>query len=215
MSTYCISDIHGEYERYISMLEHIKFSDRDTLYVLGDCIDRKPDGIRVLQDIMSRPNVHLILGNHEAMMLDSFRDPDNTAAISLWKQNGGGRTRRHLRYRCTEAERRVILNFVSSLPDHLEINVAGSAYYLVHGYPGFSHIDRIWGRPESDSAVPIIGKTAIIGHTPTVYLHGEGNEPFRIYHGAGFIDIDCGCGNETPLRRLACLRLDDMAEFYV
>ena len=30
------------------------------------------------------------------------------------------------------------------------------------------------------------------------------------------IDIDCGCGNlRSEHRRLACLRLDDMAEFYV
>ncbi len=30
------------------------------------------------------------------------------------------------------------------------------------------------------------------------------------------IDIDCGCGNRNAAhRRLACLRLDDMAEFYV
>ncbi len=30
------------------------------------------------------------------------------------------------------------------------------------------------------------------------------------------IDIDCGCGHQkTAYRRLACLRLDDLAEFYV
>ena len=39
---------------------------------------------------------------------------------------------------------------------------------------------------------------------------------FFIMHGNGIIDIDCGCGHQkTAHRRLACLRLDDMAEFYV
>ena len=35
-------------------------------------------------------------------------------------------------------------------------------------------------------------------------------------HRDNIIDIDCGCGNlRSEHRRLACLRLDDMAEFYV
>lgn len=42
------------------------------------------------------------------------------------------------------------------------------------------------------------------------------DEDYSIWHGNGIIDIDCGCGNlNAPHRRLACLRLDDMAEFYV
>ena len=59
--------------------------------------------------------------------------------------------------------------------------------------------------------------TAIIGHTPTVYLEDDGESPFHIVHRPKqrFIAIDCGCGNKTPRRRLACLRLDDMKEYYV
>lgn len=42
------------------------------------------------------------------------------------------------------------------------------------------------------------------------------DEEHRIWHGNNIIDIDCGCGNlRSEHRRLACLRLDDMAEFYV
>lgn len=37
---YCLSDIHGEFERFRRMLELIQFSGDDTLYVLGD-VDRK------------------------------------------------------------------------------------------------------------------------------------------------------------------------------
>ena len=40
------------------------------------------------------------------------------------------------------------------------------------------------------------------------------DEDSSIWHGNGIIDIDCGNLN-APHRRLACLRLDDMAEFYV
>ena len=66
---YVISDIHGHYDKYRKMLEVIDFKDYDVLYVLGDVLDRGPDGIKVLQDMMFRPNVIPILGNHEYMAM--------------------------------------------------------------------------------------------------------------------------------------------------
>ena len=48
MSTYVISDIHGQYKAYKKMLREIDFKPEDTLYVLGDAIDRGPNGIKVL-----------------------------------------------------------------------------------------------------------------------------------------------------------------------
>ncbi|MBQ8662705.1 MAG: metallophosphoesterase [Eubacterium sp.] len=45
----------------------IDIKEEDTLYVLGDVIDRGPYGMKILQDMMMRPNVIPILGNHEYM----------------------------------------------------------------------------------------------------------------------------------------------------
>ena len=64
---YCMSDIHGESERYFQMLKEIQFSSDDQLYIIGDVIDRGPGGIEILKDIMPRENVVLLLGNHELM----------------------------------------------------------------------------------------------------------------------------------------------------
>ena len=102
---YCVSDIHGEILRWKSMLELIRFSDDDTLYVLGDVIDRNPFGIKILQDIMSRPNVHMIVGNHEDMMLQTFWSNNDYDARRLWKYNGGGSTYRTMVYKIPTAER--------------------------------------------------------------------------------------------------------------
>lgn len=41
---YAMSDIHGCYEKYRDMLETIKFAADDTLYVLGDVLDRGRTG---------------------------------------------------------------------------------------------------------------------------------------------------------------------------
>ena len=67
--TYVMSDLHGCYDKYAWMLEKIGFGDGDTLYILGDVIDRGPDGIRILLDMMGRKNVIPIIGNHESLAL--------------------------------------------------------------------------------------------------------------------------------------------------
>ena len=64
-----MSDLHGCYPAYRQALDRISFSENDTLYVLGDVIDRGKDGIRILQDMMMRVNVIPILGNHEFMAM--------------------------------------------------------------------------------------------------------------------------------------------------
>ena len=46
---YAMSDLHGCYEKYIKMLDKINFSDSDTLYILGDVVDRGDGGIKLLQ----------------------------------------------------------------------------------------------------------------------------------------------------------------------
>ena len=66
MSTYVCSDIHGQYDLYKTMLNEINFTSEDHFYILGDMIDRGEDGIRVLQDVASRPNVTCLLGNPHA-----------------------------------------------------------------------------------------------------------------------------------------------------
>ena len=64
---YVMSDLHGCYDKYKQMLEKIKFNSEDTLYVLGDIVDRGDDGINILLDMMKRTNVVPLLGNHEYM----------------------------------------------------------------------------------------------------------------------------------------------------
>lgn len=66
MSTYVMSDIHGCYDEFISMLERIKFSENDSLIIAGDCIDRGKQSYEMLKWIDNcPPNVTLLRGNHE------------------------------------------------------------------------------------------------------------------------------------------------------
>lgn len=219
--TYVLSDVHGELDRWQRMLQLIDFSDEDTLIVIGDVIDRKKHGVDILLDIMRRPNVFFVRGNHEELMLQTFWGNNDFDARQLWKQNGGGNTYRKMVYQTSTEDRLRILRFIQEAPDELEIEVNGQEFYIVHGYVGQTYHDRIWGRPEPPpKEPPIPGTTVICGHTCTYYLNlycESYNEDglYEIFYAPGLICIDCGCGNTTELRRLACLRLDDMAEFYV
>ena len=105
---YVISDIHGNLRRFNSVMKQIDLQPEDTLYVLGDVIDRHPDGIRILRKLMAMPNVKMLLGNHEYMMLRAIGRPFDTYesmddliiedAIYLWYRNGGKVTHQHWKY---------------------------------------------------------------------------------------------------------------------
>ena len=212
---YCMSDIHGDLPRYRAMLDLIHFDHNDTLYILGDIIDRGPDGVDILLDIMNRPNVQLILGNHEAMLLATLGPHNEIGARELWKRNGGDVTREDLLYHRDHQTRTAIISYLLTLPDHLNITVAGRPFHLVHAYPSYDRFTRLWGRPNrNETQPPIPGATTIIGHTPTILLSDDPAAPCPIWHGPGIIGIDCGCGHHWLQGRLACLRLDDYAEFY-
>lgn len=100
--TYVVSDIHGCDKLYFRLLETLRFSDTDTLYILGDVTDRGSGGLRVLLDAASRQNVILLRGNHEQAALEFLpHDPDNEAMpVRLfgrwyeWMEDGGDRTYR-------------------------------------------------------------------------------------------------------------------------
>lgn len=70
---YVISGIHVCYNEYMELLNKIKFSDEDELYILGDAVDRGPEPIKVLKDIMNRQNVIFIIGNHDFIMYTLMR----------------------------------------------------------------------------------------------------------------------------------------------
>lgn len=92
MAHYVMSDMHGEANRFHAMLEKNRFSAGDTLYILGDVIDRGADGINLLLEIMQKPNVVMLLGNHEYMMIQ-YLSPDATAIeIHRWNRNGNAPT---------------------------------------------------------------------------------------------------------------------------
>jgi bis(5'-nucleosyl)-tetraphosphatase (symmetrical) len=66
MSTYAIGDIQGCFSELKALLEKIHFDKRcDTLWLLGDLVNRGPQNLETLHYLMSLPNVISVLGNHD------------------------------------------------------------------------------------------------------------------------------------------------------
>ena len=53
---YTISDIHGCSQTFNELLNKISFSTNDTLYLLGDYIDRGPGSIQTIDKIIEEIN---------------------------------------------------------------------------------------------------------------------------------------------------------------
>lgn len=228
---YVMSDIHGNSERFGNVIQKINLQPDDTLYILGDIIDRYPDGIRLLRKIMKMSNAKMLLGNHEHMMMDALANPldcadewsreyERSSMMRLWYSNGGEVTHRYLKHIRKEL-RQEVFDFIGALPINIEIEVNGQKYLLIHGgveanfeQNNYKHDDKVtyavWSRQSRHEVIPD-DTILIFGHTPT--NHFQNDEPLKLWKNENYIGIDCGCGYDYP-GRLCCLRLDDMQEFY-
>ena len=216
--TYVMSDIHGMSELFMRMLEQIGFGDEDTLYILGDMIDRGPDPAGILDFAMSHGNVTALKGNHE----DGFVQ---------WYESVGDRMRQSYYYNtydvlsgCEETREKIpeYVRFMKSLPLYRKVKADGKCWLMAHA--STEEILRVWKRKERllwDSSMidrqrGIPGYVSIVGHVPTFIIRGYPKEPASIWHGPDgrLIDMDCGAAFAEMGGRLGCLCLETGEEYY-
>ncbi len=227
--TYILSDIHGRLKTYHNMLNRICFSEKDELYILGDVIDRNPDGIEILKEIMIQPNVHMLLGNHEYMMLNVLTDDFDTGYysldehIDLWYWNGGEVTHQAF---LNEPEdiRKEIIEYLRGLPVNQTIAAQGKEILLVHAAPEFlfkkptrdyanAKEFAVWERIDPWEKIDFPQDVMICGHTPT--RHFVEKTPMSILKNGKIFWIDCGCAYGIECGgRLACLNIDAGKVYY-
>lgn len=233
IASYVISDIHGEYDKFIELLDKIKLKDTDTLYILGDILDRGPHPIRTLLKIKEMPNAVCIIGNHEVMALkclDFLYDEVTEEAIDnledemienllTWMYNGSKTTIDE--YRELDAHTKTqVIEFLKGFPAYKQVSVGGKEFLLVHAGLGdfcaekkledYELFDLVWTRPDYDVKY-FEDRFVVTGHTPTQSIIGN-PKPGYIFRKNNHIAIDCGA--HYPGGRLAAICLDTDEEFY-
>lgn len=231
---YCMSDIHGNFKKYQAMLKLLQLKEADTLYILGDVVDRGGQSMEILMDMMCRLNVIPLLGNHEFMAAKMLKlltrevteenlhilNNDFMQGMLEWMENGGQATMESYK-RLDYEEKLDILDFLADFSLYEEVRVKGQNYVLVHaGLANFApnkplqdyklH-ELIFERANYE--IPYFqDKIVITGHTPTRYIPENAGKDC-IYKGNNHIAIDCGAWFEDG--RLGAICLDTMEEFYV
>lgn len=183
--------------------------------------------------LLEQPNMQLLLGNHEAMLLscaflfeeitnDNLQEltHEKLEILNTYMQNGGDVTLKVLKQLNRSSSETVsyILDYLRDAPLYETVSIGKNDYLLVHAgignfdrnkkFSSYSADDFLWVSPElSDEYFDDI--ITVFGHTPTMSYGKE--YAGKILKTRTWIDIDVGAAyGQKPV----LLRLDDLQEFY-
>lgn len=234
---YVISDLHGDYDAYLGMLEQIHFTKNDVLYILGDVIDRGKDPIALLKQIKNQDNVIFLIGNHEDMMLKALKkigsnleELSTSVEMKRWGRNGGMATLEQF-IQLDESDQKELIHFLENawlvIPQLL---VGEKCYYLVHACPGENYYlepmkygdatneeihqmlwDRRcleeWSLPETFDNYNE-ATILLFGHSKTSKFMKEVPSKIKYFSQQNAYDIDCH-------GQLGCICLETLDNYYI
>ena len=208
-----VGDVHGEADCLEQLWAKIAFDDaHDLLVFLGDYIDRGPAPVRTLQFVQRQTekyrNVHALMGNHEAMMLN-YMDAYGLGCtllgqFDLWLANGGKITRKQLAA-LPAAEAKALTEFVRQRPISFRTTHEEEEILFVHAgvNPAAedSREDMLWIREEF--FMGYYGDTVVVvGHTPTQMLRRD-RAPVPLFLPNNI--VACDTGSYLPDGRISCV----------
>ena len=245
MATYVVSDLHGQMGVFLRGLEKIGLKEEDELIMIGDAIDRGPDGIKLLQYIREHENMDLILGNHEFMMLNSVEPSGKPMCkggdTMVWLYyNGGSKTFEQYK-ELSVKDRLELLTWLSSRQLIRTLRIGEKDFCLTHSFYDPKGENKTYAELDHEIAFKIVwlsmfrhgethcsdvysgyDYTFITGHVPVQRIRREQHmqDPYRLqpYIQRNLYDIDGGCsaGRSSGLENGALfLRLDDLKCFGV
>jgi serine/threonine protein phosphatase 1 len=187
-----IGDVHGHYAGLMQLLDEIAPATDDAVYFLGDLIDRGPQSCQVIDFVRYSP-YHCLLGNHEQMMLGSFKNGRvYEPCMDAWLQSGGHATISSYPNAFIPWDH---LDWLKTLPTSFDLG----DLWLVHAgvNPRLrpeqqTAQDTCWIRDEfhRHPRPYFADKLIITGHTITFTLPDV--QPGQLAQGPGWLGIDTG-----------------------
>ncbi len=213
MARFAITDIHGCLKTFRNLLEDkLQVSKRDSVYLLGDYVDRGPDSKGVLDYIMNLQKkgykIEGLRGNHEDMMVKSLFGEGQK---QHWFRNGGRATMASFKVENPKDIQPRYFDFIDSLNYFFELD----DYLLVHAGFNFKNENifedkeyMLWTRNHRPKKEMLGGKKVVHGHTPITQLTLS-----RQFKNGQTLDInlDNGCVYQNDgYNHLVALNLDNL-----
>ncbi len=181
---YIISDIHGEFDLLERLLKEINFSPKDTLYVLGDMIDKGKRSIKVLRFLHNLPNAICVLGNHEYDFLRYYW------ALCQREDNFKKILKKLQKYLPKEKEKLTwdLVDWLEKLPSFVETQnfIGVHAGVVIEEDGSFKKLEQspievlLYDRRlRFDTSFSKTEKCVFFGHTPTRFI--SGSDEIKIY----------------------------------
>lgn len=218
MATYVIGDVHGRPHLLDQLIQNVPWDIRsDKIVFLGDLIDRGPDAPGIIDRVMKmandNPNVIVLRGNHEQMMLDCLDYGDLQWLIP---ENGGLATLTGYGF---DLDRLQDVSDIQIPEAHVEF-LRGLPYFHEDEQAIYVHAGLIPGELPANTDPDVLlwtrdfdffrgydGKLCFFGHTPTQYLPRDGRtRRFGIYIHGGCVGIDTSGDAESPL---SCIQVEN------
>lgn len=217
---FVLGDIHARYDELVELLQLSGFNyEEDELIQLGDLVDRGPEPLLCIHEMLKIKNLIAIRGNHDWALMDYM---DNNCQFHTWNGTHGSAVTMVKAKNMLREERLIILDFLHS---QLAYHIDSENRIFTHG--GFDRDELIgsqvqtnfmWDRElikevlsmqrnKSLTFVPTLEgfKEIFVGHTPTVcyakdkngiYFSTDGwdNVELNPINILNFWDMDTGAG---------------------
>lgn len=169
-----LGDLHGCFDKLMSLWRKLEVTDNDLVIFLGDYIDRGAQVAETLRWILEqskKENFIFLRGNHEHMLLDTFQRRMDKLT---WLFNGGQATLRALSKLKSEDKTFIerFITFLENLPLSYSIEIGERTFFFVHaGVDSRTPLDEqseyflLWAREKFFDTYD--GDAVIIsGHSP-------------------------------------------------
>ncbi len=230
--TYIIGDICGNKEKYEKILEKIKPTDNDAVFVIGNVLCGE-SGIEILQDMMYKSNIFPVLGKNEyyakkllPLIAESGSIEKAAEGMSDEEKTLFGEW---VKLKCEktvadflsldEEGRESVLDYLTEFAPYEEITEGGKTFVIASsGIRGFNedkpledYAEEDFVFAETDYMTPYFSDMYLVtGNKPTAMISRDFTG--KVYSKKRHLAIDCGAlygGN------LAAVCLNPLKVFYV